>query len=117
MYFENVGGIHFEAAFESLRPHGRIAVCGGISEYNNFTANKVAINPMTMIYSFQRIEGFVCHPYLSGKKLNFLTDMSKLLRNGKLKVEETVFKGIEAWPDAFQSLFTGKNTGKVVVQL
>ena len=31
MYFENVGGAHFEAAFNSLRPGGRIAVCGGIA--------------------------------------------------------------------------------------
>ncbi len=34
MYFENVGGFHFEAAFDSLRREGRIAVCGGISGYN-----------------------------------------------------------------------------------
>ena len=34
MYFENVGGIHFDAAYASLRPYGRIAVCGGISQYN-----------------------------------------------------------------------------------
>jgi hypothetical protein len=27
-YFENVGGFHFEAAFNSLRKNGRIAVCG-----------------------------------------------------------------------------------------
>jgi hypothetical protein len=31
MYFENVGGMHFEAAFKALRRGGRIAVCGTIS--------------------------------------------------------------------------------------
>ena len=31
MYFDNVGQDHFEAAFESLRKLGRIAVCGGIA--------------------------------------------------------------------------------------
>ena len=30
-YFENVGGIHFDAAFAALRPYGRVAVCGTIS--------------------------------------------------------------------------------------
>jgi NADPH-dependent curcumin reductase CurA len=34
MYFENVGGMHFEAAMTALRPHGRVAVCGGIARYN-----------------------------------------------------------------------------------
>ncbi len=28
MYFECVGGMHFDAALQCLRPHGRIAVCG-----------------------------------------------------------------------------------------
>ena len=53
MYFENVGGMHFEAAFQSLRAHGRIAVCGGISQYNYATANPVSFNPLQMIYTFQ----------------------------------------------------------------
>lgn len=33
MYFDNVGGIHFEAAMACLRPHGRVAICGGITNY------------------------------------------------------------------------------------
>jgi NADPH-dependent curcumin reductase CurA len=28
MYFENVGGMHFEVAFNSLRNGGRMAICG-----------------------------------------------------------------------------------------
>jgi NADPH-dependent curcumin reductase CurA len=28
MYFENVGGFQFQAAFNCLKKHGRIAVCG-----------------------------------------------------------------------------------------
>lgn len=34
MYFDNVGGIHFEAAMACLRPQGRVAICGTISSYN-----------------------------------------------------------------------------------
>jgi len=117
MYFENVGGMHFEAAFESLRPHGRIAVCGGISQYNKTESDKLKINPLQMIYSFQRIEGFVCIPWLSGKKGNFLKDMYDWVQAGHITVEETVFEGIENWPVAFQGLFTGKNKGKAVVKL
>ena len=32
-------------------------------------------------------------------------------------VQETFFEGISAWPEAFMSLFTGTNLGKVVVRL
>ena len=115
MYYENVGGMHFEAAFESLRAKGRIAVCGGISMYNEAEMKPVAINPMAMIYAGSRIEGFVCHPWLTGARGNFLQDMHGYLRAGKVVPQETVFHGLENWGEAFQSLFTGKNLGKVVV--
>merc|ERR1712023_316568 len=117
MYFENVGGIHFDAAYATLRKWGRIAICGGIANYNKAlddpTAN-TTLNIMQTIYTFQRIEGFVCSPWLSGKKGKFLPDMSRWLKEGKIKVEETYFDGIENWVTGFQSLFTGENKGKVV---
>ena len=117
MYYENVGGIHFEAAFESLRPGGRIAVCGGISQYNDEDFTPIAFDPTRMIYPCLRIEGFMCMPWLSGQQGNFLETMHKLLREGKLKQEETIFEGLDSFGEAFQALFTGKNTGKVVVHV
>eukprot|EP00013_Stygamoeba_regulata_P007077 CAMPEP_0177643142 /NCGR_PEP_ID=MMETSP0447-20121125/7998_1 /TAXON_ID=0 /ORGANISM="Stygamoeba regulata, Strain BSH-02190019" /LENGTH=351 /DNA_ID=CAMNT_0019145419 /DNA_START=49 /DNA_END=1104 /DNA_ORIENTATION=- len=117
MYFENVGGIHFDVAFAALRRFGRIAVCGAISGYNEEKPPANEVNIGAMIYSFQRIEGFMCSPWLSGQKGNFLEDMAKWWREGKLQVQETFFEGVEAWPDAFNSLFTGKNLGKVVVRV
>eukprot|EP00595_Chromulina_sp_UTEXLB2642_P000138 CAMPEP_0196762350 /NCGR_PEP_ID=MMETSP1095-20130614/1761_1 /TAXON_ID=96789 ORGANISM="Chromulina nebulosa, Strain UTEXLB2642" /NCGR_SAMPLE_ID=MMETSP1095 /ASSEMBLY_ACC=CAM_ASM_000446 /LENGTH=293 /DNA_ID=CAMNT_0042113017 /DNA_START=34 /DNA_END=912 /DNA_ORIENTATION=- len=61
MYFENVGGIHFEAALNSLRVRGRIAVCGTISDYNSdYSKSFSKIIPIKMVYSQQRIEGFMC---------------------------------------------------------
>jgi NADPH-dependent curcumin reductase CurA len=117
MYFENVGGMHFEAAMKSLRAYGRVAVCGGISKYNDGERIPEKFFPTDMIYNFQRVEGFMCMPWLSGAKGSFLADVSKWLKEDKIKVEETFFDGIEAWPEAFAALFTGANTGKVVVRL
>lgn len=116
MYFENVGGIHFDAAYACLRPHGRIAVCGGISQYNAIPELN-SFNPMQMVYTFQRIEGFMCSPWLSGQKGQFLKDMHTYLREGKIVAQETKFEGIEQWPMGFQALFTGANVGKVVVNV
>ncbi|CAE7557797.1 P2 [Symbiodinium microadriaticum] len=116
MYFENVGGIHFDAALACLRPHGRIAVCGGISHYNE-KPDLNLINPMELIYSFQRIEGFMFIPWLTGKKGNFLGDMQSYLREGKIIPQESYFEGIESWPLAFQALFNGASLGKVVVRV
>jgi NADPH-dependent curcumin reductase CurA len=117
MYFENVGGVHFEASMASLRRYGRVAVCGCISGYNEAKSPANSINIGDLIYTFQRVEGFVCMPWLSGAQGNFLEDMSTWIQDGRVKTEETFFDGIESWPDAFQSLFTGKKLGKVVVRL
>lgn len=118
LFFDNVGGIHLEAALEVLRPRGRVAICGQIQEYNNKVPSPVNWHPFKMIYAQQRIEGFVCHDWLVGKRGNFHSDMPHWLQEGKIaKVQETVFAGIDNWPLAFQSLFTGGNTGKVVVRL
>jgi len=122
MYFENVGGIHFDAAFRSMKAGGRIAVCGCISQYNSGggaggglggDCNQLPLGPM--IYPQLRIEGFMCMRWLSGQKGNFLRDMARLLKQGKLEITETNTDGLENWGKAFQSLFTGGNNGKVVV--
>lgn len=118
MYFESVGGMHFEAAFASLRDKGRIAVCGEIAEYSAEHPNLSSISLMRMIYTFQRIEGFVCGPWLRGEKGDFAADISKWIKEGKVVLQEESFTdGLENWPAAFNSLFTGANIGKVVVRV
>jgi NADPH-dependent curcumin reductase CurA len=118
MYFDNVGGYHLEAALDVLRARGRVAICGQISDYNSKIPTPIPWLPMKMIYAQQRIEGFVCYDWLHGMRGSFHEDMPRWLSEGKLPaIEETVFGGIDNWPVAFQSLFTGGNTGKVVVRL
>ena len=53
MYFDNVGGIHFEAAMDVLANHGRVAICGSISGYNSEVPSPLSFYPMKMIYSCQ----------------------------------------------------------------
>ena len=117
MYFENVGGMHFEAAMQCLRPKGRVAICGVISDYNaaKMSPNKIYIS--NMIYTEQTIRGFHCLPWLLGERGRFLEDMALWLSEGKLQVRETAFHGLDSFGKAFQALFEGSNIGKVVVNL
>lgn len=117
MYFENVGGMHFEAAMSCLRPNGRVAVCGAIAGYNDAKPTPEKIHITNLIYNLQRVEGFTCEPWLVGGRDDFLGDMAKWIKEGKVKVEETFFDGIESFGTAFQSLFVGGNTGKVVLRV
>jgi len=120
-YFENVGGDHFTAALNNIRPKGRIAVCGAISRYSSTDSSPPTESLFLgqIIYTQVRIEGFLCGDWLSGKRGNFLQDMSSWYKQGLVTKRETVFEGVERWPEAFHALFVqgGDNLGKVVVKV
>ena len=62
------------------------------------------------------MEGFIVFDYAS--QYNKATeDMSKWIKEGKLKSRETVVHGIENAPDALVKLFKGDNTGKMLVKV
>ena len=44
-------------------------------------------------------------------------ELAQWVRDGKLKVKETVVEGLEATPQAFIDLFNGKNTGKMIISV
>jgi NADPH:quinone reductase len=121
MVFENVGTTTFECAFKCLSNGGRIAVCGAIAAYNEKqdAIPLCSIDPMQMIYTNQRIEGFVCSPWLVGKRggMEWLTVLSDGVKSGEIKITETIYDRIEKWPQAFADLFTGTNNGKVVIRV
>ena len=72
MYFENVGGIHFAAAMDVLAAKGRVAVCGMIDTYNDSVPEPCNFWPMKMIYTSQRVEGFLSTTWLTDPKAHWL---------------------------------------------
>jgi len=117
VYFENVGGEHLNAALPRMNPLGRIAVCGMISAYNNFGAVSEPVTTLSnMIYNRVTMRGFVFYEFES-KRAQFLNDMKGWIRQGRMQYRTTILQGIEQAPAALIGLFTGANTGKMVVQL
>lgn len=117
VYFENVGGEHLNAALPRMNASGRIAVCGMISAYNNFGAVSEPVTTLSnMIYNRVTMRGFVFYEFES-KRAQFLADMKGWLKSGRMKYRTTILRGIEQAPAALIGLFTGVNTGKMVVQL
>src|SRR5271163_328450 len=117
VYFENVGGEHLNAALPRMNPLGRIAVCGMISAYNNFGAVSEPVTTLSnMIYNRLTMKGFVVYDF-EPKRAQFLKDMKAWIKDGRIKYRTTIKEGIDAAPAALIGLFTGANTGKMVVQL
>ena len=53
----------------------------------------------------------------AGRMPRFRAEMSRWLEQGAVRVEETVYDGIERAPEAFLGLFSGENLGKMLVKV
>ncbi|WP_428481655.1 NADP-dependent oxidoreductase [Pyruvatibacter mobilis] len=116
VYFENVGGEHLVAALENMRPFGRLAMCGMISQYNDTTPTPGPQNLIYMVGKSLKMQGFIVSNHFDLLP-DFIRDMSQWIKEGKIKWEETVEDGIERAPNAFLNLFTGGNFGKMLVKV
>lgn len=114
LYFENVGGRHLEAALDAMRQNGRIAVCGLIDGYNATKAGPR--NLMQVIAKRLTIRGFLVLDHFDLMN-QFHADMREWIAAGKMTWRETIVNGLENAPDAFIGLFSGTNTGKMLVKL
>ena len=115
VYFDNVGGEHLDAALAHANVHARFAICGMIDVYNS--AEPTSLRYLArLIGNRVRMQGFIVSDYV-GKAADFYRDMGGWLGEGKLQRQETVFDGLERAPDAFLALFSGGNTGKMLVRV
>ena len=115
VYFDNVGGEHLDAALACSNERARVAICGMIDVYNDQKPQSMQF--LTMIIGLRiKIEGFL-YPDFAAQVPEFNADMVKLIASGAVKGRETVMEGLEKAPDAFIGLFTGANTGKMLVKL
>jgi len=113
--FENVGGPVLEAEVFTLAHHARIVLCGLIAEYN--TPEKLGLRNLWQILARRAtIHGFLiadyAHRFAEGG-----AQMAQWLAEGKLRADEDVQEGLENAYPAFMRLFSGANTGKLVLKI
>ena len=116
VYFDNVGGDHLTAAIDCSNPFARMPICGMISVYNATKPQPGPYNMALIVGRQLRIQGFLVFSHYDMQPA-FLKDLSGWMAAGKIKYEETVMNGIEKAPEAFLALFSGGNTGKMLVKL
>lgn len=116
VYFDNVGGDHLQAAIAELNLHGRIAICGAISVYNNTEPAPGPNNLTRLIQTRGRIEGFLVGDHYDLQP-EFVREIAPLVASGKLKYRETIADGIQNTLEAFLGVLRGDNTGKMIVKL
>jgi NADPH-dependent curcumin reductase CurA len=115
VYFDNVGGDHLDAAFAVARNNARFAICGMIEGYNDPTPKSFKFI-QRIIAARIMVKGFLVLDYYP-RIADFYAEMGPWIAAGVVKSRETIVDGLDKVPDAFLGLFSGENTGKMLVRL
>ncbi len=116
LYFDNVGGDILDAVLTQLAMHGRIVICGAISQYNNTTPVKGPSNYLSLLVNRGTMKGMVVFDY-AARYGEAIKDMAGWMAAGKLKTREDIVPGLETFPETLLKLFKGENTGKLVLKV
>lgn len=116
VYFDNVGGEILDLALGRLAMHGRIVICGAISQYNNKTAIKGPSNYLSLLVNRGTMRGMVVFDYAKDYQKAAM-QMGQWMMQGKLKSKEDVYEGIENFYVTFLRLFSGEKLGKLVLKV
>ena len=116
LYFDNVGGPILDAALANLAMRGRVVLCGAIAGYNDKSAAPGPTNLTSLIIRRGSMEGFIILDFLA-RWPEAQAVMGGWLSEGRLSHTEHIVDGLERAPDALNLLFTGGNTGKVLVKV
>ncbi len=122
IYFENLGGLTFEAILPLMNAFGRIPVCGMVawmadSNYGERTQELTLPEFWRNVNAkFLDVTGFVIANHLDSYP-DFLAEVAPLVADGSIKYAEDIAEDIENAPAAFRSMLTGGNRGKQVVKL
>lgn len=115
IYFDNVGGEISDAVIKNINFHARIPLCGQIALYNSTeTPTGPRLQPMLLTRSVL-MQGFI----VSNFQEQFpegIAMLSQWVKDKKIKFTETIEQGFENLPNALLNLFSGGNTGKMVVE-
>jgi len=114
IFFDNVGGEILDAALDNIRDRARVVICGAISQYSHHESVNGPSLYLRLAEKYSRMEGFTVM-HFEDRYEEASKELLSLYEQGKLKIPYHIEDGIENFPLALQKLFTGGNTGKLMV--
>ena len=116
VYFDNVGGDILDACLKQMNLGGRIPTCGLISQYNATEEVPGPVNYPMILMQRLRVQGFIVLDY-ADRYPEAIAALGGWMAEGKLKARLDVVDGLENALEALKKLFTGANTGKLMVRV
>jgi hypothetical protein len=114
--FENVGGAIFDAVLERINLGARIALCGLISTYNATEPAPGPYHLSRVLLQRARIQGFVIMDY-QARYPEVMGKLAEWLEQDRIQYRYDMITGLDNAPRALDRLFTGANTGKLLVKV
>ena len=116
VFFDNIGGEILNQGLTRLARGARVVICGAVSQYNNVDVTGPS-NYIQLLVARASMTGFVVFDY-ADRYPQAIAEMARWLSDGRLRnIEDTVHADIDAFPSTLERLFTGANTGKLVLEL
>jgi NADPH-dependent curcumin reductase CurA len=118
VYFDNAGGDVLDATLGWMAPHGRVVLCGSMAT-RNVTEQKGLMNIRSVLIDRLSIHGFVLFDH-ANQYAQAVKDLTEWHNGGRLvlwKKEDLREGGLDAFAGSLNDLLSGRNSGKMVLQL
>ncbi|MGH8598210.1 MAG: NADP-dependent oxidoreductase [Gammaproteobacteria bacterium] len=116
VYFDNVGGDILDACLKQMNLMGRIPTCGLISQYNATATIPGPSNYPMILMQRLKVQGFIVLDY-AARYPEAIAALGQWLQQGKLKFRLDVYDGLENAVTTLRKLYTGENTGKLMIKV
>ncbi|MFN4146770.1 MAG: NADP-dependent oxidoreductase [Runella sp.] len=115
IFYDNVGGDILDDALAHLAWGARVVLCGNISQYNS-TDPRGPRNYMKIVTARGYMTGVIVFDYFN-RYAEGIKDISEWIAEGKFKIKEDIYEGIENFPITLLKLYSGDNFGKLLLKI
>ena len=116
LFADSVGGEILNTALTRLNRHGRVVVCGAISQINEAELPPGPSNYLQLLAKSARMEGFTTLDFASGYD-EARADLARWIREGQIHYRDDIVEGLAEAPAHLLRLFSGEHRGKLLVKL
>ncbi len=116
VYFDNVGGEISDVVWDRMNLFGRVSLCGMIATYNSPEPARGPKNFAAVLMKRLTVRGFILFDFVEAFP-KARSELYRLVAEGKIKYQDDIVEGLENAPSALNKLFTGANTGKLMIKV
>jgi NADPH-dependent curcumin reductase len=115
-FFDNTSGTIHDAVLAHINLHVRIAICGTAS-YPNWEPWHQGPRPERhLLVKRATMRGFLTADY-AARFDEAISELAGRIRDGCLTYREDIYEGIDTAPASIEKLYSGHNTGKLILRV